>query len=315
MMKQKYPRHSFAAMLFGMVLALGAAVTAQAADSKDLVLKGDAKCTSCHDQDEKSVMAIGKTRHGATGDSRTPTCTNCHGASDTHANHKGGNRPLPDRTFDKKSATPTKSRNEACLSCHKGSARMQWAGSRHEGQGLACTTCHTVHNQHDKVREKATQTETCFSCHKEQRAQSNRSSHHPIPEGKIVCSSCHNPHGSSGPKLLLEDTVNETCFTCHTEKRGPFLWEHAPVSDSCTNCHTPHGSSNAALLKNRPPYLCSSCHIRFHQAEGIREGRDLGAALPGGTGRATVPTVGKACVNCHARIHGSNHPSGAAFAR
>ena len=315
MMKQKYPRHSFAAMLFGMALALGVAVTAQAADNKDLVLKGDAKCTSCHDQDEKSVMAIGKTRHGATGDSRTPTCTSCHGASDTNANHKGGNRPLSDRTFDKKSATPTKSRNEACLSCHKGSARMQWAGSRHEGQGLACTTCHTVHNQHDKVREKATQTETCFSCHKEQRAQSNRSSHHPIPEGKIVCSSCHNPHGSSGPKLLLEDTVNETCFTCHTEKRGPFLWEHAPVSDSCTNCHTPHGSSNAALLKNRPPYLCSSCHIRFHQAEGIREGRDLGAALPGGTGRATVPTVGKACVNCHARIHGSNHPSGAAFAR
>ena len=82
MMKQKYPGHPFAAMLLGVALALGVAVTAQAATAsgKDLVLKGDAKCTSCHDQDEKSVMAIGKTRHGATGDSRTPTCTSCHGA-------------------------------------------------------------------------------------------------------------------------------------------------------------------------------------------------------------------------------------------
>ena len=304
MMKQKYPRHSFAAMLFGMALALGVAVTAQAADNKDLVLKGDAKCTSCHDQDEKSVMAIGKTRHGATGDSRTPTCTSCHGDSAKHGDHKGGNRPLPDRSFDKKSATPVKARNNACLSCHKGGNRMQWAGSQHEGQGVACTTCHTVHNQHDKVREKATQTETCFSCHKEQRAQSHRSSHHPVKEGKVVCSNCHNPHGSSGSKLLLGDTVNETCYTCHAEKRGPFLWEHAPVSDSCTNCHTPHGSNNAALLKNRAPYLCSSCHLAGHQSEGIR-GNNLGI----------VPVTGKSCVNCHGQIHGSNHPSGARFAR
>ena len=317
MMKQKYPkypRHSFAAMLLGMVLALGAAVTAQAADSKDLVLKGDAKCTSCHDQDEKSVMAIGKTRHGATGDSRTPTCTSCHGASDVHTNHKGGNRPLPDRTFTKKTTTPAEVRNDACLSCHKGGNRMQWAGSQHEGQGLACTTCHTVHNQHDKVRDKATQTETCFSCHKEQRAQSYRQSHHPIQEGKVVCSNCHNPHGSSGPKLLHKNTVGETCFTCHAEKRGPFLWEHPPVSDNCTNCHTPHGSNNTALLKNRPPYLCASCHIAGgHSTTGIRSGTDLGVA--GGGTNSAPQMVGKACLNCHTQIHGSNHPSGARFAR
>src|SRR3989338_11131244 len=70
-MKQGYSKQPFAAMLLGLALVLGVAVTAHAADGKDLVLKGDAKCTSCHDQDEKSVMAIGKTRHGATGDSRT----------------------------------------------------------------------------------------------------------------------------------------------------------------------------------------------------------------------------------------------------
>ena len=217
-------------MLLGMALALGVAATAHAGDGKDLVLKGDAKCTSCHDKDEKDVLAIGKTRHGATGDGRTPTCTNCHGESAKHIDHKGGNRPLPDRTFTKGTTTSTEVRNETCLSCHKGGNRMQWAGSQHEGQDIACTTCHKVHNQHDKVREKATQTEVCYSCHKEQRAQSNRQSHHPIQEGKVVCSNCHNPHGSSGPKLLHKNTVGETCFTCHAEKRGPFLWEHPPVS-------------------------------------------------------------------------------------
>jgi len=55
---------------------------------------------------------------------------------------------------------------------------------------------HQVHTQHDKVRDKQTQPEVCFACHKEQRAQVNRPSHHPIKEGKVACSDCHNPHGT-----------------------------------------------------------------------------------------------------------------------
>lgn len=194
---------------------------------------------------------------------------------------------------------------------------MQWEGSQHESQNMACTTCHRVHHQHDKVTEKSTQTEICYSCHKEQRSQSYRSSHHPIQEGKVVCSNCHNPHGSSGPKLLLNNTVSETCFTCHAEKRGPFLWEHPPVSDNCMNCHTPHGSNNASLLKSRQPFLCASCHIAGgHSTTGIRSGNDLGVGVvPGAAASAAPQMVGKACLNCHVQIHGSNHPSGSRFVR
>ena len=55
------------------------------ASSKDLVLRDDAQCTRCHD-DESSprVISIGKTKHGTRADSRTPTCINCHGASEAH---------------------------------------------------------------------------------------------------------------------------------------------------------------------------------------------------------------------------------------
>ena len=121
---------------------------------------------------------------------------------------------------------------------------------------MACVSCHEIHAAHDKVRDRKTQTEVCFTCHKEQRADTHKISTHPIDAGKVVCSDCHNPHGSAGPKLLKKNTVTETCFTCHAEKRGPFLWEHQPVTEDCTNCHTPHGSNITPLLKDRVRRSC-----------------------------------------------------------
>jgi len=114
--------------------------------------------------------------------------------------------------------------------------------------------------------------------------------------------------------------VNDTCYTCHAEKRGPFLWEHAPVTDDCTNCHTPHGSNNSPLLKARAPWLCQECHSGDH-AKNIYSG----ANLPGGNvvtingqqGLANqsppAQLSARACMNCHVLVHGSNHPAGEKF--
>jgi DmsE family decaheme c-type cytochrome len=188
---------------------------------------------------------------------------------------------------------------------------------------VACTNCHKVHVANDPVLARATQTDVCFACHKEQRAQTHRYSTHPLAAGKMGCSDCHNPHGSTGPVLMVKNTVNETCYTCHAEKRGPFLWEHGPVVDDCTNCHTPHGSNNAPLLKARAPYLCQDCHVADH-------GRTLysGQNLPGGAGPTVAGTQsnpllqspnaqanGRSCLQCHSQVHGSNHPGGAKFLR
>jgi DmsE family decaheme c-type cytochrome len=286
------------------------APVAASVSANDLVLNGDAKCTKCHDEgDNAPVLAIGKTKHGVRADLRTPTCTSCHGDSSSHVTVPAGvkERPMPDRTFTKNSKTPPDVRNEACLTCHqKDSKRHLWAGSPHETAGVACTSCHQVHVSHDRVRDKRTQPEVCFTCHKEQRAQVNKPSHHPILEGKVACSDCHNPHGSAGPKLMKRDSVVETCYTCHMEKRGPFVHDHRPVSDDCTNCHMPHGTVADNLLKARPPMVCYQCHSG-HGTPGVA------GVAPGITTSPKANTnieQARGCLNCHTEIHGSNNPNG-----
>lgn len=309
------------AMCAGLLTSPAQAADAPKADkqvAKDLVLKGDAKCTSCHDEaDAPGVLHIGKTRHGVT-DGRTPTCTDCHGDSQAHLGYKGSAKPpKPDRYFSKSSETPAADRNSACLSCHKGDKRTHWEGSQHAANDVACTSCHQVHAEQDKVRNKKTQAEVCFTCHKAERAQVHKVSTHPLASGKMACSDCHNPHGSAGPKLLKKNTLNETCYTCHAEKRGPFLFEHRPAVEDCSNCHMPHGANLPPLLKSRPPFMCQECHDGTH-ASATQVGPNV-AGFQGGlsrtspTGSAINPSannVGAGCMNCHRQVHGSNSPAG-----
>lgn len=276
------------------------------------------QCFGCHKSQKQTYQ---DSVHGrAFSTDATAGCQSCHGGGAAHNEVAGEDDytgPLKIESFKRASVTPG-DKSRPCLACHqKDARRMDWMGSAHQGSEVDCTSCHQLHTAQDKVRDKRTQPEVCYTCHKERRAQAKLASHHPIDEGKVVCSNCHNPHGSSGPALLLKNTVNETCFLCHAEKRGPFLWEHPPVSDNCINCHNPHGTNNASMLKTRPPYLCAQCHIAGgHSTTAIRSGYDLGAGVtPGGAATAAPQMVGKACLNCHTQIHGSNHPSGARFVR
>ncbi len=294
-------------------------------------LAQDAVCTKCHDEtDNKPIFSIYQTRHGVKADSRTPSCQSCHGKSNEHvAGGKGlGNasRPAPEVVYKTDTtvnhASDPRIQSETCIACHKGGLRMHWDGSAHESRNVPCAACHSVHRKTDPVLTKATQPEVCFACHKTERAQTHRISTHPLAAGKMACSDCHNPHGTTGPKLLAKDSVNATCTSCHAEKRGPFLWEHAPVAEDCTTCHTPHGSTNAPLLKARPPMLCQQCHSGDHGAQA-----NSGANLAGGNlttvnginplanAAARAQLVGRACLNCHVLVHGSNHPAGAKFQR
>ena len=273
------------------------------APRKDMVLKGDANCTRCHDETEEvPVLAIGKTKHGTVADKRTPTCTSCHGESNTHANkpENAKERPKPERVFNKKGGTPTAAQDQACLTCHQGGKRMHWQTSLHASRDTTCVSCHQVHASHDKVRDKQQQAEVCFACHKEQRAQITRPSRHPIPEGKMTCSDCHNPHGSAGPKNLVRDNVNDTCYTCHMEKRGPFVRTHQPVQEDCSICHNPHGTTTPNLLKARSPFLCQQCHEASTHQGNV-------ATLTGTSTSANAAARG--CLNCHTQIHGTNNPA------
>jgi DmsE family decaheme c-type cytochrome len=148
--------------------------------------------------------------------------------------------------------------------------------------------------------------ETCVACHREQRAQILKPSHHPIVEGKVQCHSCHEPHGAMTPVMLRAESARDLCLTCHTDKRGPWIWQHAPVMENCATCHTPHGSAHNRLLAQKPPALCADCHPGGH-THGIYDGR---GTIPG-INPSNIRFEGSGCVNCHRQIHGSNAPASA----
>jgi DmsE family decaheme c-type cytochrome len=124
----------------------------------------------------------------------------------------------------------------------------------------------------------------------------------PLREGKLVCTNCHNPHGSATEAMLIESSINANCYKCHAEKRGPFLFEHTPVRENCLNCHDAHGTMNEYLLKLSRPRLCAECHTIDH-----------GNSIAGGP--QVVQAFGRACQNCHTKVHGTNSPSGALLQR
>jgi DmsE family decaheme c-type cytochrome len=135
-----------------------------------------------------------------------------------------------------------------------------------------------------------------------------KSGHMPVREGKMECTTCHSPHGSTNVRMLKTgNTLNELCASCHAEKRGPFLWDHAAGRENCATCHDPHGSNNDRMLVAKDPMLCQRCHVASRHPATIYDGNQIAAA----SNRA----IGRSCVNCHSQIHGTNHPAGDKFLR
>ena len=262
---------------------------------------GDKACLTCHSSQtaefKKTLMGrISITQPGKF------SCENCHGPGSAHVKAGGGRGVGGIMSFEADDPRTSEEKNAICLACHERGDRTNWQGSTHETRGLACVNCHTIMKSVSRKNQLKTKWEpdTCFQCHKDRRAQMFRSSHMPLREGKIVCSDCHNPHGSFTESLLRADSINDTCYKCHAEKRGPFLFEHEPVRENCDNCHDPHGTVNEYSLKLMRPRLCFECHSFGH----------------GNTnGPGSEFTMGRSCQNCHTAIHGSNSPAGGALQR
>jgi len=139
----------------------------------------------------------------------------------------------------------------------------------------------------------------CYQCHADVRAQFQLPIHHPVPEGDMACSDCHDPHKGSifrggGTDLLSQ---NEMCLRCHPAERGPFVFEHQALREGCTTCHNPHGSINDKLLVDRDSNLCLRCHFVQNTGTAIFiGGSDHTLRLQQGT----CWTAG-----CHEAVHGS----------
>jgi len=311
--------------ILGLAAPLAAAQEEEKTEHKDLVLKGDAKCTRCHDESEEyPVLGIGKTHHGGAANAAQLTCTSCHGESETHANKPANvkERPKADRIFGKEGArTDAGKRAEACLNCHGGDRHLAfWESGRHKKNDVACDNCHVIHIPKDVplrmdnpsitallTTGRQLEYETCTNCHKQVRTQLLKTSHHPIVEGKVKCSSCHNPHGALSHAMIKDESVNQLCTNCHADKRGPFMREHPPVEENCLTCHNSHGSSHPKLLAEKAPNLCQDCHDwSRHPGTYYSGNQGFGSTT---AGAPNTRLVGRSCLNCHTQIHGTNAPA------
>ncbi len=276
-------RCGFRIVLTALILLAGipvAAGIAEAMNNRSLVpiagavVVGADECAMCHDM--KTLPAH-------------KNCESCHGPGSKHLDQ-------PER------GTISFPSPETCLSCHrkKTGHLTGWETSTHKKAGLVCFDCHAPHGddpavvKSDRLRNSRI-VDKCVSCHAEKKAQMNMPYHHPLREGVMACTDCHNPHEDRSLSLVR---MSEKCGGCHQEERGPWTYEHAPVAEDCTICHNPHGTVNPGLLKVAQPFLCMRCHTLAATRHGVSA-----------TGNFPAASIYKKCTGCHGAQHGSQQDS------
>jgi DmsE family decaheme c-type cytochrome len=267
-------------------------------------------CAGCH---AEAHASIANTFHGAKNDAMGSMCQACHGDASEHLKD-----PVQNKMVNKFAHASASEKSAVCLGCHTGQRHLTfWESGKHARNDVACSDCHNIH---DKARPlqvspftttaRPIEADTCGRCHKQVRNATLKPSHHPILEGKVKCSDCHNPHGALTPVMLRHESINAQCYSCHADKRGPFVFSHPPVEENCTTCHTPHGSSHEKLLNDKAPNLCQDCHVTGkHPTSFYGSGQSW--ILPNGQPNSSPSTrfIARGCLNCHNSIHGSNAPS------
>ncbi len=277
-----------AALVGGLILIFGFVPEAATQQADDFM--GSDLCQECH-PDEWETFTAGVHYSLELEGAEFAGCETCHGAGLDHVDLAGaGEDGALDAiiTFSRESA---KEKTAQCLTCHAEMETQQHYGiGDHMNVGVACSDCHSAHEDL-RIHASLQQSEPglCFQCHGETRGQFVLPNSHPVYENKgfMVCSDCHNPHGTTN-RTQLWQSGNDTCAECHAEKKGPWVFPHVPVeTDGCTVCHQPHGSTNNFMLNYAETWLnCLQCHTAipsFHQMPARQE-----------------------CTSCHAQIHGSN---------
>ena len=302
------------ALLLATMLVLAVAVSTADGQESAYSRKGADTCLSCHEDDV--TLAVFRTKHAVPSDPRGPfghgqlQCEACHGPGDAHSGRvrRGQERP-PVIAFTERDPAGIELQNGMCLDCHNGDVGFGFHQGDHPSDEVACADCHSSHIARDPVLQTSTQPEVCYDCHQLQRSETMKAFAHPFFQGKMDCSGCHAAHGDNAASTLARGTVNDTCQQCHAETRGPYLWEHAPVSEDCGLCHAPHGSNHPGMLTKRAPLLCQSCHSQSGHPSIAFGTEGLASDMP------SRYLLGQSCMNCHSQVHGSNHPSGSKLMR
>ncbi len=205
---------------------------------------------------------------------------------------------------------------DACVACHEDQgrtfklsshARLVQKGTENEPQG--CETCHgpgSIHAENGGGKGNAIinprkDPTVCFTCHRDKKMQFRLPNHHPVLEGKMSCSDCHELHGPDAKVSLTSlEGPNDVCFKCHKDQQGPFVYEHPALRDGCQTCHNVHGSVNEKMLLARDFNLCLKCHAQSSISNTPN------TTNIGDHDHSNDFQRSEACWTCHTRPHGSN---------
>ena len=204
---------------------------------------------------------------------------------------------------------------DVCITCHEKEGKEYKLSTharifiKNDATGAeGCETCHGPGSIHvdnggglGTMINPKKDPEICFTCHIDKKMQFRLPYHHPVLEGKMSCTDCHDAHGTDVLPWTAtsENGVNEVCFKCHNDKRGPYIWAHDALKDGCSSCHQVHGSVNDKMLLARDLNLCLRCHA----TSGFpgMQAADGGSGHAGRFAEATCWSAG-----CHQAVHGSN---------
>ena len=209
-------------------------------------------CLACHAGDLGKMHV--RTSSHATGE---VGCTSCHSIHDPHET----------------GALLARRQRDLCYSCHQDiRARFEMPFKHRVNEGaMECTDCHNPHgapvvswapaHSSRMVSPSFGNDLPCVGCHTDKRGPFVYE-HPPVRvEG---CASCHEPHGSTTPRLLARPVAFTLCLECHnaidgfgTTGRGivsPWAGFHNladPAFRECVLCHSRIHGSNADPLFRR----------------------------------------------------------------
>lgn len=271
---------------------------------------GDENCLkSCHSHD-KVARDFRLSVHGEQISAETGlplvNCESCHGPGSlaiAKFDEKDGQKKCDSKTLLPLDEFPAQAQAMLCLKCHSAASTpnlVNWNSSAHAMNDVSCFSCHKLHMGPQQKLGRHEQQEVCEGCHIKVKIEFSQFSHHPVPEHKMACTDCHDPHNSSNSTNLKGMQIKAVCTKCHMEYQGPFVYEHADVTEDCTNCHNPHGSPNNNLLAVNQPFLCMQCHPGHNSRSMSRWALDS---------KEMKQAFYTRCTDCHSSIHGTDTPS------
>jgi DnaJ-class molecular chaperone len=298
-----------AALVFGGLLAAGAAWAADAPKAED--------CLACHADKELKRGTHAPGRPDSLFVDHGTLEASAHGRLECVACHKGATAPheqLP---------------RVRCADCHD-QARAALAEGAHGGRKAAARapapTCTTCHGTHDVRRAAALTIDACATCHQSQ-VRLYRDSVHGKSRGRgdadaATCRSCHGAtHGllaKSDPQApTYHLNLPRTCAACHADPELARRHNIAVgnvyqlymdsihgravsksgllVSANCSDCHgaheiKPRTDRTSRVFRANVPATCGACHagVQKEYAQSVH-----GVAMARGNTAAPV------CTDCH----------------